>query len=694
MEPTPGGDGHGSLAGRLARLFGRAREPLRHPLSRVAWERALFLAVAAVIGIYAGIAAGLFSQSIRFTQILFFRGDEVAAVLFGSQRAVWAAAFRSQLAHAHWHVEFAVAAVLALALAAAAEALAARKPSMPRFELHRVRPVALAGALGLALYYPLVFLHAFNGTFHQPGGGLFAIAVHAPLWVRVLAPACGALAAGLLVRYVSPESGGHGVVEVIEAIHVRGRELRGRIAVWKSLAAGLVIGSGGSAGKEGPVVHLGGAVAASLGRFLALPRREAAVLLACGAGAGIAASFQAPLAGAMFALEIVLADFSVSRFAPIVLACVTATTTSRALLGGSAELQPVSWTLQHSGEIAVYLLLGVAAGGAGMLYIRAVHAAEEMFSGRAGGRFAAGLAQLRPEWRAAIGGFAVGLFGLIAPRILGTGIETMNAALAGELAFGALALTFVMKLAGTAATLGSGSPGGSFFPAVFLGAMFGGAFGRGVHFVLPSLTSAPGAYAAVGMGALVAGATAAPLTGVMMMFELTSSYQIVLPLLVACGSAAAVVNGVLGGSIYTLGARRRGIAPRIEEPLRNLSVAQAFEETPVVTAETTGTELTDALDGGHEFLPVVDVRGFAVGVLAVAAARESFPVEGRPTAAELANKENLVLLMRDDDLQHALHRLSDARAALAVVVEDPAAPRPLGIVTREGILDAWHRANR
>jgi CIC family chloride channel protein len=693
VEPTREERAQQSSPSGFLRWFERVRQPLRHPLSRAAWERALFLAVAAVIGIYAGIAAGLFNQTIRFVQILLFRGNEVAFVMLGPQRSAWAAGFRSQLERAHWHLEFAVAAALALLFAAGAEAVAARKPSMPRFEVHRIRPVAFAGALGLALYYPLVFLTTFNGTFHQTSGGLYAIAIQAPVWVRVLAPAFGALAAGLVVRYVSPESGGHGVVEVIEAIHMRGRELRGRVAVWKSLAAGLVIGSGGSAGKEGPVVHLGGAVAASLSRFLALPRREAAVLLACGAGAGIAASFQAPLAGAMFALEIVLADFSVSRFTPIVLACVTATTTSRALLGGGSELQPVSWTLQHSGEIAIYLLLGVAAGGAGILYIRAVHAAEEVFSGGIGGRFAKGLAQLRPEWRAALGGFAVGLSGLLAPRILGTGIETMNAALAGELAFGALAICFVMKLGGTAATLGAGSPGGSFFPAVFLGAMFGGAFGRAVHFFLPSFSSAPGAYAAVGMGALVAGATAAPLTGVMMMFELTSSYQIVLPLLVACGAAAALVNGILGGSIYSLGARRRGIPTRIDEPLRNLSVAQAYQETKTIPAGSHGAELAAALDGQGEALPVVDGRGFGIGILPVGEAREALLDASDRTAGDLARRENVVVLLKDDDLQHALHRLSEARAAEALVIEDPSAPRPVGIVTRESILEAWHRAN-
>ena len=694
MQPASA-DPQPRSGGGLSRLLGRAREPLRVPFQRIPWERALFLAVAAVIGIYAGMAAGLFTQSIRFVQILLFRGGEVAAAFFGGGHVAWASLFRERLGGARWHLEFAVLAVLALVLAFAADTVAARKPSsMPRFEVHRIRAVALSGALGLWLYYPLVLLTVFNGTFHETRGGLYQMAIQAPLWIRVVAPAVGALAAGLLVRYVSPESGGHGVVEVMEAIHLRGRELRGRIAVWKSLAAGLVIGSGGSAGREGPVVHLGGAVAASLGRFLALPRRDASVLLACGAGAGIAASFQAPLAGAMFALEIVLGDFGVSRFAPIVLSCVTATATSRALLSGGSELRPVTWNLQHSAEIAVYLGLGIAAGGAAILYIRSIQAAEAIFAGRAGGRLGKGLSRLRPEWRAAIGGFAVGLLALLTPRVLGTGIDSMNAALAGEVAFGALVVVFAVKLLATAATLGSGSPGGSFFPAVFLGAMFGGAFGQAVQAVLPAFTSAPAAYAAVGMGAVVAGATAAPLTGVLMMFELTGSYEIVLPLLVACGAAAAVANGVLGGSIYTLVARRRGVRARIEEPLRDLSVAQAYEAVAAVPAELSGGELRRALDGAGSAVPIVDARGFAIGVLSVRAAEEALSVPGSPTAADIARRTALVLLHPDDDLQHALHALSDAGSPEGVVVDSVDAPRPLGIVTREAILDAWHRANR
>src|SRR5262249_30029357 len=158
---------------------------------------------------------------------------------------------------------------------------------------------------------------------------------------------------------------------------------------------------------------------------------------------------------------------------------------------------------------------------------------------------------LRIEWKAALGGLAVGAVGLLAPRVLGTGIESMNAALAGQLTLGALLLALLCKLVTTSATLGSGVPGGSFFPAVFLGAMVGGAFGHLARSLLPGIVSGAEAYAVVGMGAVVAGATLAPLTGVLMMFELTGSYQIVLPLLVACGAATAVVQGRLGGSIYT-----------------------------------------------------------------------------------------------------------------------------------------------
>src|SRR5205085_11298899 len=214
-------------------------------------------------------------------------------------------------------------------------------------------------------------------------------------------PPVGAVLAALVVRHVSPESGGHGVVEVIEAVHLRS-PIRGRVAVWKSLAAGLVIGSGGSAGREGPVVHLGGAVASSLSRFLALPRNETSLLLAAGAGAGIAGSFQAPLAGSLFALEIVLSDFDVRTFAPVVLACVIATATSRALLGGGTDLRMVNWSLTHPSGIAGSLILRAIAGMCAHDRVKMADGSEVWVNRPA----------LRPGLMAAAGGPADGETGL------------------------------------------------------------------------------------------------------------------------------------------------------------------------------------------------------------------------------------------------------------------------------------------
>jgi CIC family chloride channel protein len=656
----------------------RATGPLRRQAARFPFERTILMGLAAVVGLYGGLAAGLFATAIRFVQLVVFGGAEVASSLFGSGHVAWLRLFRTRLGAAHWHLEFVALAALLLIATAALDAVGARR--LPMFEVHRIRAVALVAALGLSLYYPLLLLRTFNGTFRETSGGLYAMLLEAPRWTWVLGPAAGALLAALIVR-LSPESGGHGVVEVIEAVHKRA-PIKGRVALWKSLAAGLVIGSGGSAGREGPVVHLGGAVASSLSRFLALPRSETSILLGAGAGAGIAASFQAPLAGSLFALEIVLADFDVRRFAPVVLACVTAVATSRALLGGGSELRPVAWSLKHPSEIAVYLVLGVVAGLCGLVYIRVIHGAEERL----------GRIPLRPELRAALGGLLVGFVGLLAPRVLGTGIETMNAALAGKLAFGALVLALGCKLIATSFTLGSGSPGGSFFPAVFLGAMLGGAFGQLAHAALPGIVSSPGAYAAVGMGAVVAGATLAPLTGVVMMFELTGSYQIVLPLLVACGTAAAVVQGMLGGSIYTIGARRRGVQlSRGGAALSDLSVAQALDPVLPLPADLPYEDLVRIVGPTHHAaFPVMDGAALA-GIVSVREIRQALlnPAVDR-TAIARSFAHHAETLLPDDDLGTAVQRLSQAGVAEAVVVD--AEGKPVGVVTREAILETWRRA--
>jgi CIC family chloride channel protein len=647
----------------------------------IPWEKALVMAVAAVVGVYAGIAAGFFSSCIRFAQIALFRFPELTRDL-GS--ADWKRQFARDLEAAPWHLDFALVALLAVLGSFRLPALAARR-LLPAFEAARLRSVARAGALGLALYYPLLVLRTFNSTFEDPEGGLFAMLLRAPFWLIVLAPALGALAAGAIVRYVSPASAGHGVFEVIEAVHAR-KELRGGVAFWKSVAAGLTIGSGGSAGREGPVVHLGGAVGSALARYLSLPRDRAALLIACGAGAGIAASFQAPLAGAMFAVEIVLGgELAVSSFAPIVLAAVMATVTSHSLLQETTDLRAVVWSQGSPLEIGLYIVLGVAAGFTALAYVKAIDGAHHLFD-----RLKVSAA-LKP----AIGGLLVGLLGLLAPRALGTGLETMNAALAGQLALDALVLTLAVKLVATALTLGSGAPGGSFFPAVFCGAMLGGAFGKVVHALIPSVAAVPEAYAAVGMGAVVAGSASAPLTGVLMMFELSGSHPIVLPLLLACGIAAAQVNAILGGSLYSLQLQKKGISTgQRERILRALSVEQALDRVAPIAEAMPWRELVQLIsDSPHTAFPVVGADGSATGLLSVREARAALL---DPALADVAVARDLcrldaLRLATDDDLESALRRLGEAGTTEAVVLaaSDGA---PVGVLTREAVLEAWRRA--
>ncbi|MFL5405303.1 MAG: chloride channel protein [Myxococcales bacterium] len=651
------------------------------------WEQTLTMGVAAVIGVYAGIAAGLFSNCIRMSQILLFRFPEVAADLHDR---TWETRFFTHLRAAPWRPEFAVIAALGLAFAAL---LRGQGRIVPAFEAARIRPVAVAGAFGLALYYPLLVIATFNDSFSEAGGGLYGILVETPVWLRVVGPALGGLAAGLIVRYVSPESGGHGVVEVMEAAHGRTVNLPGRVAVWKSVAAGLTIGSGGSAGREGPVVHLGGAVGSFLSRVLELPRDRRALLVACGAGAGIAASFHAPLAGAMFAIEIVLAgEFTVGGFAPIVLSAVTAVVASRSLVAAQGDLRTVEWHLTSGLEIGMYLLLGFVAGACALAYIRIIAAVHDIFDGHRLRQFR--LWRLPPAWKPALGGLLLGICALWAPRALGTGIETMNAALASEVGLFTLLVTLAVKLVGTGLTLGSGAPGGSFFPAVFCGAMVGGAFGRVAHHLFPTIASVPSAYAAVGMGAVVAGSATAPLTGVLMMFELTGDYQIVLPLLVSCGIAAAFVHRALGGSMYSLQLRARGVRfSAREKVLQALSVRQAMEKVDPIPESLGWRDLVRVVsETAFAAYPVVDGPGRVIGVISVREVRSALldPSLAHVAVARDLLRKDAPLVAEEDDLDSALQKLTGAGVTSAVVVTPEGAP--VGILTREGILEAWRRA--
>ena len=423
--------------------------------------------------------------------------------------------------------------------------------------------------------------------------------------------------------------------------------------------------------------------------------------MAAGAAAGIASSFNAPIAGATFALEIILLDFGVRSFTPIVVASVTSVITAQSLIGQVQEIARPAYEMVSPLEIGPYAILGIVAGFVALLYVKSLDWTERLFDGEVGGKLGQRLARVPAHWKPAVGGAALGLLGLAVPRALGTGYETMNAALLGQLGLVTLVAVLAAKLVGTSLTLGSGGSGGSFMPAMVLGATLGGAFGTVVHGFFPEVTATPGAYALVGMGAVVAAATLAPLTGVVMLFELTGNYEIVLPLMVTCGIASVIMHRLHGGeSIYTAKLAQHGIIHRKSHEqvvLRSLRVGEAMTQRPLTIPESVPYRaLLDIIDASeHPTFPVVDDAGKLSGMLRVQDVRGGLYDEA---LWELVLARDLARpvpepLYPDDDLEAALQRLVVSEFSVLPVMsrEDPG--QLLGLLSQRDVLAAWGRVS-
>ncbi|MEN8161935.1 MAG: chloride channel protein, partial [Myxococcota bacterium] len=363
-----------------------------------------------------------------------------------------------------------------------------------------------------------------------------------PWFWLLLVPALGATLAAPLIYFLAREAKGHGVPEVMESIALRGGAIRPRVVLVKALASALTIGSGGSVGREGPIVQIGSALGSSVGQLLRMPGRHLRTLVGCGAAAGIAAAFNAPIAGALFAVEVILGDFAVPQFSPIVIASVVATVISRYFYGDFPAFEVPPYQLVSPFELGPYMLAGVAAGVVGVVFIRVLYASEDFFE------------RLRiPELlKLPIGGLCVGAIAIFLPHVYGVGYSTINDALTGALPLGLLVLLLGAKIMATSLTLGSGGSGGIFAPSLFLGAMTGGAIGTIVHQIFPESTASSGAYALVVMGAVVAATTHAPITAIIIIFELTKEIAIVPPLMASCVISTIVSSYPDPNSIYTL----------------------------------------------------------------------------------------------------------------------------------------------
>jgi CIC family chloride channel protein len=407
--------------------------------------------------------------------------------------------------------------------------------------------VGLAGGLGAVGFRYLI--RVIQTIAYGSSAELLGVVKTIPWYGKVWIPALGGLFVGPLVYFLAREAKGHGVPEVMEAVALKGGVIRKRIVFVKSLASAISISSGGSVGREGPIVQIGSAIGSTLGQALKVSADRMRTLVGCGAAAGIAATFNSPIAGSMFALEIVLGDFGLATFSPIVISAVAATAVSRHFLGDIPAFIVPAYELISAWEFPLYLVLGLFCGAAGVAFTKTLYWVEDRFDDL---KF--------PEYlKAILGGVFLGVAGLYFPQILGVGYGAIDLALMQKIAGWLMLVLVVVKVLATSITIGSGGSGGIFAPSLFVGAMAGGFFGGVVHHLLPAVTADPGAYSIVGMGAVVAATTHGPLTAILILFEMTGEYKIILPLMLSCIIGSITSGQLLRDSIYTLKLARRGI---------------------------------------------------------------------------------------------------------------------------------------
>ncbi len=520
----------------------------------------------------------------------------------------------------------------------------------------------------------------------------------------VLMPALGGLLVGLLVYLFAPEAKGHGVPEVMEAVALRGGRIRPVVALIKSLASSLCIGSGGSVGREGPIVQIGSALGSSVGQLLHLSDERVRNLVACGAAGGIAATFNAPIAGVIFALEIILGEFNVRYFSTVVISSVTASVIGRAVFGDFPAFRiPMEYGVNSLWEYVIYAVLGVLAALVGVLFVRLLYWSEDQFE-----RWK----QVPPWVQPAVGGMLLGGLALAYPVVTGVtwermpqiynvGYEVIEAALGNQLALTVVIVLLGLKLIATSLTLGSGGSGGIFAPSLFMGAMLGASYQLVISLLFPGIAAPPGAYALVGMGALFAASAHAPITAILILFELTGDYRIILPLMLTVVVATLIAQRMLHGeSIYTLKLTRRGIRlqrGRDVDILEGVTVAEVMRhEVDTVSADLTLPELSEVFSRTrHHGLPVLDRRGKLWGIVTIAdldrAVMRNMP--RRTTVSQIGTpRSKLVVAYPDETMGRVLTRMGRRGLGRLPVVsrEDP--DHLLGSIRRPDIIRAYNVA--
>jgi CIC family chloride channel protein len=546
--------------------------------------------------------------------------------------------------------------------------------------------VGVGGGVGAVIFRWLIGF--FHRLFFEYGTLLFSQITSHPKYLIPLIPMAGGLLVAPITYRLAKEARGHGVPEVMLAVALRGGIIRPLVVLAKSIASSICIGSGGSAGREGPIVQIGSALGSTVGQMFKMSGERVKILVGCGAAAGISATFNAPIAGVLFALEIILGDFTMYAFSPVILSSVVATVISRAALGNYPAFIVPHYDLVSVWEMPMYIGLGLVAGIFSVLFIKALYKSEDIFEAL----------RIKDSLKPALGGLMLGIVGIFYPQLFGVGYEAISSALQEETIVGVLILLAFMKIVGTSLTLGSGGSGGIFAPSLFMGAMLGGFFGHVVHLAFPQVTASYGAYALVGMSAVVAGTTHAPITAMLIIFEMTGDYRIILPLMLASVIATLLANKLHPESIYTLKLSRRGItlkAGKDKTLLEGISVQEVMTRSwETLPQDMPLSQLLRFVEQSREnVFPVLNRKGELEGILTLQDIRS---VVTKSVLEHLVIVEDIMshsppTITLDENLASALSKFQVRDLEGLPVVDKHNPKKLLGILKRSDIISFYNK---
>ncbi|HEX4086703.1 MAG TPA: chloride channel protein [Chthoniobacteraceae bacterium] len=562
--------------------------------------------------------------------------------------------------------------------------------------------VGIVAGLGAALFRAMIawvhnlsFLGIFsldyNANTHTPGSPLGHFVI--------LVPVAGALVVAFLVKTFAPEAKGHGVPEVMDAIYYNRGVIRPIVAAIKSLASAISIGTGGSVGREGPIIQIGSSFGSTLGQWLRLPAWQRITLIACGAGGGIAATFNTPVGGVLFVLEIMMHEVSVRTLVPVAIATATATYVGRLVFGPHASfvipaLETPYFHVTKPALLLAYAALGVLMGAVSALFIKSVYGFEDFFERHVkGGYYRQHL----------LGMFIVGLMidALMVTAghyyVEGVGYAAIQDVLAGAgLPIFFLILLFLLKLFATSLTLGSGASGGIFSPALFMGATLGGAFGGVLNWIFPHLSVSPPAFAVIGMAAMVGGSTAAAMSAITMIFEMTLDYSVIIPMTIAVMTSYGVRKMLSRESIYTMKLARRGhyLPDALQTGPHFLKRAHELMLTDFLPVDA-GSTLREfaSIATQHPRVSVFVVRreDRIAGFVQSQAALDAIAGDGGARPLGDVARQDYIVVAESAAFSDVISALRNRQATIAFVANEPSSGNVSGIkgvITKEQVANA------